>query len=185
MVTNKKLPLQWLPGVRRCRSSNCEPRPDGEQPSLLVIHNISLPPGEYGKGYVDQLFTNSLDCSLHPYFERLKELQVSSHILISRKGDVTQYVSFADSAWHAGESCFDGRVACNQFSIGVELEGTDDEAFTERQYKALVDLTLQIQAAYPGITGDRITGHSDIAPKRKTDPGPFFDWDKYRQQLCE
>lgn len=173
----------WFHGIHHCPSANCNERPAGEV-SLLVIHNISLPPGQFGTGRVQALFQNRLDIDEHPYFSGIAHLRVSAHFLIERDGAITQFVSCADRAWHAGVSNFDGREGCNDFSLGIELEGTDFEPFTEAQYTALAHLTRQLQAAYPAITVERITGHSDIAPERKTDPGPYFDWSGYRQALA-
>jgi len=172
-----------LVSARQLPSPNVSERPDGEQISLLVIHNISLPPGEFGGRYIDDLFCNCLDYSVHPFFEDLKDLRVSSHLLIDRVGQTTQYVPFNLRAHHAGESCFDGRTQCNDFSIGIELEGCDDKPFTDAQYETLAKITRILMKAYPGITSDRITGHSDIAPERKTDPGPCFEWSRYRGML--
>jgi AmpD protein len=172
----------YLPAQRRV-SPNFDSRPDPADISLLVIHNISLPPGEYGGTYIEEFFCNELDCGCHPWFERLRDLRVSAHLLIDRQGALCQFVPFHLRAWHAGESCFEGRSNCNDFSIGVELEGCDDETYTEQQYASLVRLTRSIQQAYPTITAARITGHSDIAPHRKTDPGPAFDWQYYLEQL--
>lgn len=170
-------------GVRQLESPNFSARPDDAKISLLVIHNISLPPGEYGGSYIDDLFCNQLDCSSHVFFEEIKGLEVSSHLLIKRNGEVTQYVPFDKQAWHAGQSNFQGREKCNEFSIGIELEGCDDDIFTPEQYQQLVVVSKALLAQYPAITLDRITGHSDIAPGRKTDPGPLFDWESYRQSL--
>jgi AmpD protein len=172
-----------LQQARQLQSPNYGERPEGEQISLLVIHNISLPPGEYGDPYIDHLFLNQLDCSLHPYFARLKELRVSSHLMINRAGQITQYVPFNLLAHHAGESSFEGRKQCNDFSIGIELEGCDEEAFTQIQYHMLAEVTRVLLGSYSGITPERITGHSDIAPDRKTDPGPCFDWSLFRSLL--
>ncbi len=166
----------WLPGTRHVHSANCNARPEGAEISLLVIHNISLPAGEFGGDSIEQLFTNCLDCDAHPSFDDLRGLEVSSHCLINREGEITQFVPFSQRAWHAGESSFQGQPNCNDFSIGIELEGTDDCPYTEQQYQALQTLTRQIMAAYPAITLDRIVGHCDIAPGRKTDPGASFDW---------
>ncbi len=168
---------------RHSSSPNWGDRPDGEEISLLVIHNISLPPGQFGGTYIDDLFCNRLDCDAHPYFEALRELRVSAHLLIDRAGQVTQYVPFDKRAHHAGVSRFQGREQCNDFSIGIELEGTDDDLFTAAQYDRLAEITRLLMVAYPGITANRIAGHSDIAPGRKTDPGPFFDWENYRRQV--
>jgi AmpD protein len=175
----------WLAAAARCCSPNCNQRPDASDISLLVIHNISLPPGEYGTGCVQQFFCNALDCDTHPYFEEIRNLEVSSHLLIERNGKLTQFVAFDERAWHAGVSEFCGRENCNDFSIGIELEGCDTEAYTDAQYKSLVAVTGELMRIYPAITRDRITGHSDIAPGRKTDPGPAFDWDRYGVMLDE
>ncbi|MDP2140157.1 MAG: 1,6-anhydro-N-acetylmuramyl-L-alanine amidase AmpD [Gammaproteobacteria bacterium] len=162
--------------ARQVPSLNCSERPVGTVIDMLVIHNISLPPGQYGGGYVDALFCNRLDAGEHDYFAEIAHLRVSSHLLIDRAGAVSQYVPFNRKAWHAGVSSFCGRENCNDFSIGIELEGTDFEPFTAAQYDQLVSVTGLITAAYPQITLDRIVGHSDVAPGRKTDPGPHFDW---------
>ena len=168
---------------RQLDSPNHGERPIDEEISLLVIHNISLPPGEYGGAFIDDLFCNRLDCSAHPYFDALKDLRVSSHLLIDRAGAITQYVPFNLKAHHAGVSSFAGRDQCNDFSIGIELEGCDDEAFTAAQYAQLAEVTRLLMVSYPGITTDRITGHADIAPGRKTDPGPNFDWAYYQSLI--
>ena len=173
----------WLSDVNRCPSPNHNQRPEGEKPSLLVIHNISLPPGRYGGGYIEAFFQNRLDISVDPYFEEIRDLQVSSHFLIDRKGLVTQFVSCLDRAWHAGASSFCGRENCNDFSIGIELEGQDSEAYTSEQYQALSGLTQAIIGAYPDINVEQIVGHCDIAPERKTDPGPAFDWARFRNSI--
>lgn len=172
----------WLGGARRVASPNFSPRP-GSAIDLLVIHNISLPPGEFGGGYVDALFRNCLDPGHHSYFAEICHLQVSAHLLIDRAGKLTQYVNFDDRAWHAGQSSFCGRHDCNDFSIGIELEGCDEQPFSDCQYHSLATVTRLIRKAYPAITADRIVGHSDIAPGRKTDPGPFFDWPRYLQAI--
>lgn len=172
----------WCQGARHCPSPNFNARPEGEI-SLLVIHNISLPPGQFATGKVQAFFQNRLDVTEHPYFEGISELRVSAHFLIERDGAITQFVSCLDRAWHAGISRFEGREACNDFSLGIELEGTDDLPFTVEQYQALITLTRQLQAAYPAITTHRICGHSDVAPGRKTDPGPAFDWTRFRRAL--
>jgi len=158
-------------------SPNCDARPDAELPSLIVIHNISLPPNEYGGNGIVELFTNCLDPQAHPYYQEICHLQVSSHFLIRRDGELLQFVPCTARAWHAGVSQWQGRERCNDFSIGIELEGSDFEAFTEAQYQTLAQLVQALQAAYP-ITS--ITGHADIAPGRKTDPGPFFEWARIR-----
>ncbi len=172
----------WCHGVRHCPSPNFNERPAGEI-SLLVIHNISLPPGQFGTGKVQEFFQNRLDVTEHPYFAGIADLRVSAHFLIERDGAVTQFVSCLDRAWHAGVSSFEGRETCNDFSLGIELEGTDELPFTDAQYQALSLLTEQLQAAFGAITPQRICGHSDIAPGRKTDPGQAFDWARYRAAL--
>ncbi len=173
----------WLSRAVCVNSPNYDERPPQCEPSLLVVHNISLPPGEYGGPWVDDLFCNRLDASVHPYFREIASLRVSSHLLILRDGEVRQYVSFDRRAWHAGQSCFKGRNRCNDFSIGIELEGCDDEPYEEAQYRQLAEVTLDIQSRYPAISADRIVGHCDIAPQRKTDPGPAFDWACFRALL--
>lgn len=173
-----------LPGARWCPSPNFGPRPEGEEISLLVIHNISLPPGEFGGSAIEAFFCNRLDPDAHPYFRTIADLRVSAHALIRRDGEVVQFVSLLDRAWHAGRSCFQGREECNDFSIGIELEGTDDTPYTDTQYHRLAELAALIMAAWPGIDVSRIAGHSDIAPGRKTDPGPAFDWSHFRHQLA-
>ena len=164
-------------------SPNADDRPSDSDIELLVIHNISLPPGEFGTGCVQKLFCNDLDCDTHPFFDGLRELRVSAHLLIERSGALYQFVEFDRRAWHAGQSCFRGRERCNDFSLGIELEGTDDQAFTERQYRALLGVTRALISEYPALNSGRIVGHSDIAPGRKTDPGPCFDWPRYRAGL--
>ncbi len=150
-----------------------------------MVHNISLPPGEFGSAYVEQLFTNCLDCTLHPWFERLRGLTVSAHLLIDRLGRMTQFVPFHLRAWHAGASCFEGRENCNDFSIGIELEGADDIPYTSAQYAGLARVSLALMREYPAISVRRIVGHADIAPGRKSDPGAAFDWDLYRAVLAK
>lgn len=164
----------WLSGVRRVASPNHDARPPYTRIDLLVIHNISLPPNEYGGDQIERFFTNALDHTEHPYFEQLKGVRVSSHFLVRRDGSVIQFVPCTRRAWHAGVSSWSGRQRCNDFSIGIELEGSDFEPFTKRQYAALTRLTRQLKRKFPIRD---IVGHSDIAPERKTDPGPFFDWD--------
>lgn len=166
----------WLTGVRRVRSPNFDARPAGTAVELLVIHNISLPPGEYGGDAVCRLFTNALDVEAHPYYAQLRGLKVSAHFLIRRDGGVIQFVPCIKRAWHAGVSRWRGRECCNDFSIGVELEGTDEEPFTAAQYAALARLVRLLRQAYPLHES---VGHSDIAPERKTDPGPHFDWPRF------
>jgi len=164
-------------------SPNCDDRPDPEDLSLIVIHNISLPPGEFGGGYIDALFTNSLQPDAHPYFREIHQLQVSAHLLIRRDGGLIQYVPFHKRAWHAGESCYEGRVCCNDYSIGIELEGTDELPYTDEQYTVLQQAVSSLLNAYPRLEQSRIAGHCDIAPERKTDPGPAFDWNRFASAL--
>ncbi|MGB5472614.1 MAG: 1,6-anhydro-N-acetylmuramyl-L-alanine amidase AmpD [Gammaproteobacteria bacterium] len=172
-----------LRGARQLESPNCDERPAGCRPELIVIHGISLPPGCYGGADIDRLFTNCLDPGGHPYFREIACLRVSSHLLIRRDGELVQYVPFDKRAWHAGESCFGGRPACNDFSIGIELEGQDDEPYAPVQYERLAAVTEALVRTYPGLSRQAIAGHSDIAPGRKTDPGPAFDWDGFRARL--
>jgi AmpD protein len=168
----------WLEGIRHYPSPHCDARPAGMEIELLVIHGISLPPGEFGGPYIDQLFTQTLEKDAHPYFAQIVHLRVSAHLLIRRTGEVTQYVSFQQRAWHAGVSNFRGRSTCNDFSIGIELEGCDNIPYTEVQYRQLAQIIKILQQAWPVLTADRIVGHSEIAPGRKTDPGPAFEWRK-------
>ena len=170
---------RWVP------SPNFGSRPDGTDISLLVIHNISLPPGQFGTGCVEQFFCNALDAAQDPYFETMTDLKVSSHLLIERDGAVIQFVRFTDRAWHAGQSEFAGRDNCNDYSIGIELEGTDHEPYTAAQYEQLALITRDLMRSYPAITYDRVTGHEHIAPGRKTDPGPAFEWDRYFDSIKE
>lgn len=179
----------WLHGddeaepVRHCLSSNFNERPPASIIDLLVIHNISLPPGQFGGGCVEALFCNRLDCDTDPAFDGLRGLAVSAHLLIDRNGAITQFVSFHQRAWHAGVSCFEGRSGCNDFSIGIELEGTDTLPYTDVQYTQLARVTQLLCEHFPALTPSRIVGHSDIAPERKTDPGPAFDWERYRRLI--
>jgi N-acetyl-anhydromuramoyl-L-alanine amidase len=172
----------WCPQAVREPSPNCDARPAGTTIDLLVIHNISLPPGRFGGPFIADLFGNRLDCDADPSFDDLRALRVSSHFLIRRDGVLMQFVSAADRAWHAGVSCFGERTGCNDFSIGVELEGTDFEPFAEAQYRVLADLTRALSGRYPLRD---VAGREHIAPGRKTDPGPFFDWDHYGRLLGE
>ena len=174
----------WLVDAQRCPSPNYNQRPDDEV-SLLVVHNISLPPQQYGGGYVEDFFCNQLDTSAHPYFEEIADLKVSSHLFIRRDGRIVQFVPFNLRAWHAGLSCYSGRENCNDFSIGIELEGWDNEAYETLQYDALAKVTQSLMSAYPSITNTRITGHEFIAPRRKTDPGPAFKWQRLFTQLLK
>jgi AmpD protein len=167
--------------ARYVASGNCDERPPGEAITLLVIHNISLPPGEFGGDGIERLFTNQLDCAAHPYYRALAGLRVSAHFLIRRTGELLQFVPCTKRAWHAGVSTWCGRSGCNDFSIGIELEGTDDLPYTEPQYRVLAELARALQSAYP-ITA--IAGHRDIAPARKTDPGASFDWPRFRSSIA-
>lgn len=169
--------------ARQCPSPNHDVRPNGCTPDLIVLHNISLPPYEFGGNWIDQLFTNQLDPTAHPFFEGICHLRVASHVLIRREGEIVQYVPFHCRAFHAGISHYRGRERCNDFSIGIEIEGTDFEAFTEAQYQQLEALLPALIAAYPTLNLRHITGHEHIAPGRKTDPGAFFDWLRLSQVL--
>ena len=165
-----------LSGVRAALSPNCDARPADFEPELVVVHGISLPPGRYGGPWIERFFLNTLPPEEDPYFQSIQHLRVSSHVLIARDGSLTQYVPFELRAWHAGTSYWRGRSACNDFSIGIELEGADEEPYDERQYAALAEVVAALQRSYPSLAEGWIAGHSDIAPGRKTDPGPAFDW---------
>lgn len=169
--------------VRPC--SHFDDRPDPSDISLLVIHNISLPPATFNTPYVDDFFAGRLDCDAHPYFAALAGIRVSAHCVIYRDGRIWQYVPFVKRAWHAGLSLFDGRDKCNDFSIGIELEGADHVPFTEPQYQALSRVCALLIRQFPKLTPERIVGHSEIAPGRKTDPGPAFDWTYFHQLLAQ
>lgn len=173
----------WLDGVARVASPNHDARPADVDIRLVVVHGISLPPGEFGGGHVQEFFCNRLDPAGHSYFADICALQVSAHCLIERDGRVTQFVSFDDRAWHAGESAWRGATACNDFSVGIELEGCDELAYEDVQYATLAALIGALRARYPSIDSDGVTGHSDVAPGRKTDPGPAFDWVRLRSLL--
>ena len=181
MRYNKK--TGWISGVQHCFSPNYDDRPENTEIDLLVIHGISLPPGQYGGDYIDQLFTNVLNPEEHPYFQDISDLRVSTHLLIRRTGEVVQYVPLSKRAWHAGVSEFQGRNCCNDFSIGIELEGCDGIPYEEAQYLSLQQLTELVMEHWPGISKDRLVGHCDIAPGRKTDPGIAFDWNKYGNSI--
>jgi AmpD protein len=174
----------WLVAARRVPSANCDARPMGVEADLIVVHGISLPPGEFGGPWIDHLFTNTLSADAHPYFATIIGQRVSAHLLVDRHGKLTQYVPFYLRAWHAGESNYGGRAACNDFSIGIELEGTDTLAYEERQYHVLAHLIGALCRAYPRLSPARVIGHSDIAPGRKTDPGPAFDWPRVRTLIA-
>ncbi|MGF1865615.1 1,6-anhydro-N-acetylmuramyl-L-alanine amidase AmpD [Enterovibrio norvegicus] len=169
-----------IDGATFLPSPHCNERPECNDVSLLVIHNISLPPGEFGGPYITQFFQGELTSKAHPFFDEIRGMQVSAHCLIRRDGSVIQFVPFDKRAWHAGVSCFEGREQCNDFSIGIELEGTDDLPYTDAQYQTLGAVTDAIIQAYPAINMSRIAGHDEIAPGRKTDPGHAFNWSKFR-----
>jgi AmpD protein len=173
----------WLDGARCVPSPNFDARPRGATLDLIVVHGISLPPGNFGGGWIDQLFCNALPRQAHPYFDSIRDMRVSAHLLIDRKGRVTQYVPFKARAWHAGRSLYCGRSACNDFSIGIELEGTDHVAYSAAQYVVLARSIRALRAGYRSLRRAQIVGHSDIAPGRKTDPGPAFDWSRLRRLL--
>ena len=162
--------------ARQVPSPNHDQRPAGAVPELIVVHCISLPPGQYGGPWIDRLFTNCLPPAAHPYFAEIAALEVSAHLLVRRDGTVTQYVPIHLRAWHAGPSCYQGRIACNDFSVGIELEGTDDSEFEPQQYDVLAGLIDCLCSNYPSLSPRRVVGHSDIAPQRKTDPGERFEW---------
>jgi AmpD protein len=165
-----------IQNVNYVSSPNCNARPDDVPIDLLIIHNISLPPAEFLNTYVKDFFSNVLDPKIHPYFETIQDKRVSAHCFINRIGELTQFVPFTQRAWHAGESIFQGRENCNDYSIGIELEGTDDIPYTDIQYQILANLIKVLQSTYTHISSDRIVGHSTVSPGRKTDPGPAFDW---------
>lgn len=171
-------------GARQLHSPHCDARPAGATIDLLVIHGISLPPAEFGGPWIERLFMGTLPPEAHPYFATVAPLRVSAHLLIRRDGELVQFVPLQRRAWHAGNSSFEGRNACNDYSIGIELEGTDAIPYTPAQYAALATVSREILSANPAMTPGRIVGHSDIAPGRKTDPGPAFDWQHFRQLLA-
>ncbi|MFA0078424.1 1,6-anhydro-N-acetylmuramyl-L-alanine amidase AmpD [Vibrio artabrorum] len=173
----------WYDNARHVPSPYFDARPSIDDISLLVVHNISLPPSQFGGPYIEQFFTGKLDPTEHPFFKVIHQMGVSAHCLIRRDGEVVQFVSFLDRAWHAGQSSFAGRERCNDYSIGIELEGSDFVTYSELQYQALTQLTETIVSTFPQITTERITGHQYIAPLRKTDPGLVFDWQKFKKNL--
>jgi len=184
-LSNKGLTIKsgWLTEGERVASPHFNPRGCGDKVSLLVIHNISLPAGQFTGNYISDLFMGCLDYSADESFADLRGLNVSAHCLIRRNGDIIQYVGFNDKAWHAGKSCFNHQNNCNDFSIGIELEGTDTLDYTQEQYKQLIDLTRCLQQEFPAIIANNIVGHCDIAPGRKTDPGQAFNWQYFRDSL--
>lgn len=173
-----------LTGARQVPSPNYNQRPENTEIQLIVVHNISLPPSQFGGGYIEQFFQNQLDWSLHPYFQTIQGMQVSAHLLILRTGEIIQFVNFNDRAWHAGRSSYLGKVECNDYSIGIELEGSDDLDFEEVQYQQLVDVVMALQQTYPKAD-HHLAGHSDVAPGRKTDPGAHFQWQRFREDLTQ
>jgi AmpD protein len=173
-----------LRGARQVLSPHCDGRPASMLPELIVVHGISLPPGEFGGPWIEQLFAGNLSCDAHPYFASVAPLRVSAHLLIRRDGEPVQFVPFGERAWHAGISSWQGRSACNDFSVGIELEGTDDRAYESVQYQTLAALVVALCQAYPTLARERVVGHSDIAPGRKSDPGPCFDWPLLRGLLA-
>lgn len=172
----------WLKGLKRCATPNSDARPPGCAIRLIIVHAISLPPGEFGGGGVEALFSNTLDPEGHPYYRAIADLRVSAHFFIRRDGELIQFVSVEDRAWHAGKSSWHGQERCNDFSIGIELEGTDHVPFESAQYRSLVELVRRLQVEYPV---DAIAGHADVAPGRKTDPGPLFEWTVLARMLAE
>ena len=173
----------WLAGARRLASPNADERPDPDDVSLVVVHGISLPPGEFGTGCVEALFANTLAIDEHPTFASLEGARVSAHLLISRRGRVTQFVPFDRRAWHAGTSRYRGRRGCNDFAIGIELEGTDATPYTDTQYTRLTAVVAALVARYPKLSVSSVVGHAEVAPGRKTDPGPSFDWPRLIRSL--
>ncbi len=180
-----KIKNGWIEGIQTVPSPNFDARPINCKPTLIVIHCISLPPGEFGGDNVDKFFTNTLKASDHPYFETIHNLTVSSHLLVKRNGKLTQYVSLETRAWHAGKSLYCGQKSCNDFSIGIELEGTEETPYTEQQYRRLHEVISGLIENYPSLSEEHIVGHNEIAPGRKTDPGPAFDWKKLYTLLAQ
>jgi len=174
-----------LVGARQVLSPHFDTRPMGVKPDLLVVHGISLPPGEFGGPWIDKLFTGTLPLDAHPFFRTLASLRASAHALIRRDGEIVQYVPFGLRAWHAGQSEYAGRQGCNDFSVGIELEGTDETPYADAQYEALAQLAAALFEAYPSLGPEHMVGHSDIAPERKTDPGPLFNWRRFRMLVQE
>lgn len=179
-----KIKNHWLSQVTKLASSNFDQRPVATDISLIVIHCISLPPNQFGENYIEQLFCNQLNPDKHPYFKTVYQSKVSAHILIKRNGNIIQFVAFNKRAWHAGVSNYKGRPACNDFSIGIELEGTETREYTAEQYEQLIAVVQILIHYYPNLSIQDIVGHSEVAPERKTDPGDSFDWDRFLSQLC-
>ena len=190
-MTRRSAPLKidsatgLLSDARQVLSPHLDARPAGMAPELLVVHGISLPPGEFGGPWIDRLFTGTLPAEAHPYFREIAATRVSAHALIRRAGEIVQYVPFGERAWHAGISQYRGRPGCNDFSVGVELEGTGDTPYTDAQYQRLAALAAALLATYDSLGAEHIVGHSDIAPGRKDDPWPTFDWPRFRALLKE
>jgi len=180
LIVTSEFTVNSLSGLispaRQCLSPNQDARPDGATPDMIILHGISLPPGEFGGGEIEALFLNQLDWDAHPYFAEIRGLTVSAHLLVRRDGELVQFVPFTERAWHAGESCFRGRSRCNDFSIGIELEGEDGTPYDERQYQVLTKVLRAVSQAYPDLSPREIAGHCDVSPGRKSDPGPAFDW---------
>lgn len=174
----------WIGGVECVPSPNADARPDGCEPSLIVVHGISLPPGRFGGPWIDCMFTNTLPAEQDDYFAEVCHLRVSAHALIRRDGELRQYVPFTQRAWHAGESSYKGRARCNDFSVGIELEGTDDTPYMDVQYQRLAELVVLLRRTYSSLHDAEVVGHEHIAPGRKTDPGPAFDWQRFSQMLA-
>lgn len=180
---SKKFTLGWHTDAALYRSDNFDHRTEGQLIDTIVIHAISLPPDSFGGNFIEDFFCNKLETNVHPYFKTLNNIRVSAHFLIKRCGKLLQFVSTYDRAWHAGASVYEERESVNDFSIGIELEGCDTTAFENEQYITLAKLSLDLQHQHPLITNQRIVGHSDIAPERKTDPGPCFNWSKYKNLI--
>jgi AmpD protein len=173
----------WIREARQVSSPNFDDRPVDCCADLIIVHGISLPPGEFGGEWIDRLFTNTVDPEVHPYFREIVDLRVSSHLLIRRNGELVQYVSLAKRAWHAGVSCYREREQCNDYSIGIELEGTDEMPYTDEQYEELGTVVHALRTAIPSLAGAPVVGHCDVSSGRKTDPGPAFDWERLFAQL--
>lgn len=171
--------------AEQCPSPNQDDRPDGCEPDLIIIHSISLPPGKFGGPYVEQLFTNRLDWDEHPHFAEIRDMKVSSHLFVRRGGGLIQFVPFSRRAWHAGASCYRDRQDCNDFSIGIELEGEDETPYADPQYNTLIGVISALQTTYTSLCARRIAGHCDVSPDRKSDPGPAFDWLRLYDGLCK
>ncbi|MEX0900656.1 MAG: 1,6-anhydro-N-acetylmuramyl-L-alanine amidase AmpD [Gammaproteobacteria bacterium] len=170
----------WVRGARRVPSPNADARPPGVEIALVIVHSINLPPGEFGGPWIERLFMNTLPASAHPYFRELVAARVSAHVLVQRDGSLIQFAPFGARAWHAGASTWAGRSNCNDYSVGIEVEGCDDVPYSDRQYRRLAALVASLRRVYPTIAPDAVVGHSDVAPGRKTDPGAAFDWARFQ-----